>query len=405
MVLRTFLGKALTRRGFGMIVFEPVDDEKGGSGSRAGWVITFELIWGLTASAAFALGVEWYLVPVVLVGVLVALAAAVALLGESPLIGGVLTLLWIAAGVVSLSEGEIGSYAIAYLVPLALVISYFVSSWALRVRDAEDLALALAGVIKSAPLLAPVVVIVLFLPALSRDVWEVAAQISLTSLVCVGMLSVGLLFAVVRMQLGREVEVMLAERATALGALGGRGGRTRSGLEVALDEENPKWLRDFSDEELEAAWPKEGAEYAPYLFSATGNVFSRPLAARLLLTIAVVGVLLFIYIYLLSSAVVAGPLAERWSGASLPSVHLDLVVTTITLYGGPYLKLAGLLGLVATATFLAFALVEERFASALTAGLLREPGEGFLVLALPYLALREHQLSSELAEAASGGSG
>jgi hypothetical protein len=100
------------------------------------------------------------------------------------------------------------------------------------------------------------------------------------------------------------------------------------------------------------------------------------------------------YIYLLCAAVVPRDTASEWSGVTTPSTELDILGATVSLAGGPYLSLAALLGLAATATFLSFALVEARFAQALTDALLRDPADRFLVLALPYVKLWEEAIEA-----------
>lgn len=405
-ILRGMLGVALRRRGFGSVVFEEPREPKKDGNERAATLITIEIIWGLTASAIFTLQSPLYFWPLIFLGVIFFLWLAVKILGSSPMLAALLTALWVIAAVVTLSEGNLLAHALAYFVPLLLIVFAYAGRWVLGLRDLGDIAVALAGIVKSAPLLAPIVVIVLFLPALSRDVWEVAAQLSLTSIVLTGVLSVGILLVVVWRQLGSEVETTLRERAGALCDLGNRGQRTRAALRANLDkDEGPELLEDFTDEELEHAWPLAGEEYAPYLHAASGATFRRPLLGRLLLTVTLVTAILFSYIYLLTSAVIAGSLAERWSASTPPSTELHPLGISVTLHGGPYLTLAVLLGLVASATFLAFVLVEERFAAALTGALLRDPGERFLLLALPYLALREHQLSASVAPESSKSSG
>ena len=61
---------------------------------------------------------------------------------------------------------------------------------------------------------------------------------------------------------------------------------------------------------------------------------------------------------------------------------------------GGYFRLVAMLGILATAIFLAFALLEERFSTALGDALLRLPADRLLALALPYLALREERLTT-----------
>jgi hypothetical protein len=95
------------------------------------------------------------------------------------------------------------------------------------------------------------------------------------------------------------------------------------------------------------------------------------------------------YIYVLCSAVVPASLAAEWTGTIAPSTQIQLADLTVTLHGGAFLNLAALMGLAATATFLSFALIEERFAKALAGALLQDPTDRLLVLALPYVSLWE----------------
>jgi hypothetical protein len=113
------------------------------------------------------------------------------------------------------------------------------------------------------------------------------------------------------------------------------------------------------------------------------------LAGRLALTVGIVGLLFTGYIYILCTAVVPADLAAEWTGTVAPSRHIQVLGASITLHSGAFLNLAALMGLAATATFLSFALIEERFAKALAGALLQDPIDRFLLLALPYMALRE----------------
>lgn len=95
-----------------------------------------------------------------------------------------------------------------------------------------------------------------------------------------------------------------------------------------------------------------------------------------------------------NEAVVPADLAERWTQSVVPSAHLHLLGAQVTLHGGPFLNLAALMGLAATATFLSFALIEDRFARALAGALLQDPIDRFLVLALPYAFLWERAIDA-----------
>ena len=311
--------------------------------------------------------------------------------------GSLLLLGWVTLGIAQVIQGSFPTLTITYLVPLGLGAAYGIATRILRLRDAQDLALALGGVIKSAPLIAPVVLIVLFLPALSADVWQVANALTPMSLLVVGIFSVGLLFVVVRLQLGSEVEKMVEQRAEHLSDSPERSEMTRAQLAAITGDEGSALLEGMPDTKVEGSWPTAGEEYAPYLQAAASGTLQSPLTGRLALTVGVVGALLSAYVYLLCSAVVPAGLAREWTGAIAPAVELHLLGVTVTLHGGAFLNLAALLGLAATATFLSFALVEERFAKAMTDALLREPTDRFLALALPYVNLWEGAIEQGLA--------
>ena len=394
-LLRGLLATALRQRGYGAIV-APED----GSGQEPKKpllpnILVLTMLWSFGVSGALAAGWQWYLWPVAIIAAFAAMAFLSR--GGSAAMGSLLLLGWVVLGVAQVIQGSFAALTISYLVPLGLGAAYGIASRVLRLRDAQDLALALGGVIKSAPLIAPVVLIVLFLPALSADVWQVASALTPMSLLIVGIFSVGLLFVVVRLQLGSEVEKMVKQRAEHLSDSPERSEMTRAQLAVITGDEGIALLEGMPDAKVEGSWPTAGEEYAPYLQAAAAGSLQSPLTGRLALTVGVIGALLSAYVYLLCSAVVPAGLAGEWTGAVAPAAELHLLGATVTLHGGAFLNLAALLGLAATATFLSFALVEERFAKAMTDALLREPTDRFLVLALPYVSLWEDAIEQGLA--------
>lgn len=163
---------------------------------------------------------------------------------------------------------------------------------------------------------------------------------------------------------------------------------------AATGEENQQLVRELPAEQLEDAWPLSGEEYAPYLAAAEGHVLRRPLTARLLITTAVIGLLLTGYVYALLAATVPPDLAAGWTAAAVPQHKVSLSGLSLTLPGGAYIALAALLGVFATAIFLAFVVTEDRVAVALAEALLREPIDRFLVLALPFTSLVEWALEN-----------
>ena len=392
--LRGLLARALRRRGFAALVW-PEDSATGEPATgRGSALMAWIVIWSLGIAATDALGLPWFLAPVGVLGVAMGSALLFKLVRGSASGAGVLILGWLVVGVATAVEGPFLVFFIAYLLPLGLGLAYALANRLLRLRDAQDVAMALGGVARSAPLVAPVVLIVLFLPALSSDVWRVAGELDVGSLLLAGLLSVGLLFVVVRLQLGSQVTPMIAQRAEHLSDQRTRLQLTRRQVALASNESDTEVLDELDDETLDAAWPAAGEEYAPYLQTAVGSTLQAPLTGRLAVTISAVGLLLSAYIYLLCSAVIRIDRAEAWSGVDTPAATVDILGLSCSFPGGPYLYLAALLGLAATATFLSFALVEERFAQALTDALLRDPTDRFLALALPYVKLSEDAIEA-----------
>lgn len=389
LLLRNLLATALRKRGYASIVSPEDGAGHGSPDKRLPNILAWTMLWSFGVSAAITVGLVWYLWPLGIIAMIALLLLVGRLGGGSSAIGSLLLVSWVVIAVVETTEGALTALVFAYLVPIGLVVAYGVTSRLLRLRDAQDVALALGGVIKSAPLVAPVVLIVLFLPALSADVWLVAGDLSAGSLLIVGALSVGLLFVVVRLQLGGQVEQMVSQRAEHLSDVSQRSELTRNQLLATTGKDGEALMEGMSDSNVDGAWPVAGEEYAPYLRAAVGETLQAPLTGRLGLTVAIVGILFSSYIYMLCLAVVPVGIARNWSHAAVPSSSVDLLGISITFHGGPYLSLAALLGLAATATFLSFALVEERFAKALTDALLRDPTDRFLVVALPYVNLWE----------------
>ncbi len=394
------LAKALNKARHSRLVHGAVRERPPGGLGIALYMLV--LLWGVGS----AIGVLWdrsLLVWVFLsVGVLIGTFALAALLarvfGISPVrtgeaTPGTLTLLWIAAAVVvGLSRGK--ALAWTHGIPLALALLMALVFRTLALREARDVALALGGVVRSAPYVAPVVLLVVLLPALTEDVWQLAATAKAGNMVGAAALSVGVLLLLVRRQLRGEFEPALATRCRLLAEQDDAGEQTRAALLVASDQEVEQLIRELPPEQLEDAWPVSGDEYAPYLAAAEGPILRRPLTARLLITTAVIGLLLMGYVYALLAATVPPDLAAGWTAAPVPDHKVSLLGLGVRLPGGTYVALAALLGIFATAIFLAFVVTEDRVAAAVTQSLLREPIDRFLVLALPFASLVEWALEN-----------
>jgi hypothetical protein len=295
------------------------------------------VIWSPAVCATGALDLAWFLVPVVAFVVIGVLAIMTRVTNRSELSGGLFLLGWIGLGILEVIDGSLLVFLVAFAFPIGAGLAYGVVNRLLRLRDAQDVAMALAGAIKSAPLVAPVVLTVLFLPALTSDVWRIAGALDAGSLLLVGILSVGVLFTLVRAQLGSQVRSMIAQRAEQLSDLQGRSELTRRQIRATAENAGIVLVDEMTDSRVDSAWPAAGEEYAPYLHAAVGPTLSAPLTGRLAITVGVTGILFSGYIYLLCSAVVPLRIAAAWSQARTPVTHLNVLGVSWSLGGGPYL--------------------------------------------------------------------
>lgn len=391
-VLLKALGDALENAGHLRLVQATAETAES---SRFGGLIALLLFWGLGASAGVAIGASPIIWIVLGVGMLLAYGI---LASESPTIAQslapVVMVGWVAAGV-ALATSDPDGFFWTHGIPILLVLIATTAMRNLRLREARDAALALAGVVRSAPYVAPVVLVVVLLPALTADVWRLAAATDAGNLVAAAVLSVGLLSVLVTRQLRREFESALASRCRSLATRAATPEATRKALIAASDEETGPAIRELPDRVLSSTWPQAADEYAPYLAAAEGDMLRKPLGTRLLITALGVGLMLATYIYALLAVTVPTDVAASWSDSTIPTHDLELLGITATIPGGSYVAIAVLLGIFATAIFLAFAVTEERVATAFTEALLREPIDHFLLLAVPFTTLIEWWLENQ----------
>jgi hypothetical protein len=383
------LAEALVRRGYGAIAADQPQDDGDKTVGLATKSFGFFVVWGLGISLASLLSLSHLMWPLAIVAVIVGLLLLARATGESPAVFLLVVLLWLIVGILEVAYGDFGTWVISYLGPLLILVMIAIATRSLRLQDAQDAALAIGGVVKAGPLIAPIVLLFLFLPALSADVWQVATNLSLPSYLGAAVLSIGLLLVVVRLQMGSQIQAVLSQRSAHLSDDAHRAELTRKQASPSISDDGRAVLDSVKDPELDATWPNSGEDYAPFLSATEGSALQAPLTARLIVTAGCVGILLTAYIYALCSVVVPADTVHSWTRAVIPATE----VFGVTLHGGPYLQVASLLGIAATATFLSFALIEDRFAAALTNALLQDPADQFLVLALPYLALRESRIS------------
>jgi hypothetical protein len=353
------------------------------------------VFWSLGSSLGAALDtpvIVWFALSL---GVALAYAILAALLPDPSKVAKALLLCWLGVPLATLlGAGDLRQLVWTYGVPLVVAGLLAFGLSRLRPREASDLVRALAAVPRAAPYVAPVVLIAILLPALTADVWQLAADTETANLFGAAVLSVGLLVIFVRRQLGSELEPVLAARARWLASRASTPDATRAALDASLDADTAKVMGELPDQTIAETWQGSSEEYVPYLVASEGRVLRQPLTTRLILTVVVIALLLASYIYALLAVSVPATVGARWSDVAIPQHDICLLLSSFSAPGGPYLWMAALLGVFATAIFLAFALTEERVASALTGALLRDPIDRFLVVAIPYAALIERGIAN-----------
>lgn len=384
------LGDTLADRGHTALArAEPEAD----SSEQLSGLLVPVLFWCLGSSAGIAISAPiwaWFALSLVmLIGYFV---VADQLPRFARLIAGFLILIWAGLPVVFvLTEPQ--ALIWTYAVPIGGALLVAVGLRSLRLRQAKDVAQALAGVARSAPYLAPVVLIAIILPALTADVWRLGAQIQFSNLAGAALLSVGVLLLLVGRHLRHELEPAMSARCRALARRASAPEEARDALTSSMDSEAAQPISEIPTETMAGAWPVVGEEYAPYLAAAEGKALRRPLWPRVVVTVGIVAGILFGYVYALLAATVPSDVAAEWSASDPTATNVNLLGVGVSFPCSPYVEMAGLLGVLATAIFLAFALTEERIAAAVTEALLREPIDRFLLLALPYVALLDWGLA------------
>lgn len=343
------------------------------------------LCWSLGGALGAGLGASWWAWPFFAAAVAAALilsAKVVPAFTEAIVVSAAVC--WLIAGI-GLAFDDWRAWQLAYGFPCGMVTAVGVVRTVLR-QQPRDALVGLAGVARSAPFVVPVVLLAVLLPALSADVWQLAVDIRAVNVAAAAAVSVGVLLVLVSRQLAHELKPALSARCRILGAAD-RAELTRRALATELDGEDARRASEVPDALLEDAWTQRPEEYVPYLVAAEQETLRQPLFVRLTITTSAIGALLMLYIYVLLAVTVPASTAAAWSRSSIDSWPVGSL--GVELSGGPYITIAVVLGVFATAIFLAFALTEERFSSALTSALLREPIDRFLVLAVPFVGLVE----------------
>jgi hypothetical protein len=351
------------------------------------------LLWCASATVADRAGLAWYWWPPAITAVVTVFLIVAWILPEVPL--GVL-LVAVFFGGAAIEIDQDGNLWLTYGVPIVLVLLIALMTRTINVRSARDLAVAAAAFVRSAPLLAPLALVVLVLPALSADLWQAAGQLGSGDLLMLVSVTAVPLFAIVGVELNNQLPSVLKHGAERLARTDDRAELTLRLLHERLADEPYKLIEFACSGQVATSWPHaNAAEYAPLIAASEGDALKRSLWGRLGLCVIVVAVSLTAYLYVILATVIDPHVAHAWAHEDIPTWDFRLFGSDVFVPGGVYLQVVALLGALATATFLAFALLEDRFSTALADALLRLPADRLLALAVPYLALREERVESD----------
>jgi hypothetical protein len=184
-------------------------------------------------------------------------------------------------------------------------------------------------------------VIAVLLPALTADVWRLAAATTYRNLGGAALLTIGVLLLLVARRLRRELEPAFAARSRALASRATTPEATRVGLRAVTEDDMATIVDELPAETFAGAWPRAADEYAPYLVAAEDGALRRPLAARLVVTAGAIGVLFTAYIYAVLAVTVPTRVAATWSGShvfvrlSSTGTQCQRAVRSIYVDGGP----------------------------------------------------------------------
>ncbi len=250
-------------------------------------------------------------------------------------------------------------------------------------------AVRIAPFIRGAPLLLPVALVVLFAPLFSDNLWQAASEIESSGFVILLALTVMPLLAALLPQLDRVSKNAFV--------------RVTKGLDrdATIAEATKKIEKRADADDIDAPDAKEVEAYIRPAFES-GFVASeapkiqaalqRSLRWRLLrslvpLTLGL-GLCITFYIYILAWVVISGATAARWVSAAVPFYGVPLLGFDVP--AGPYIEVAGLMGILATAIFFAFVITdEEKYVTTLSDLLIHAPLKEAAAFALPYARVRE----------------
>ncbi len=294
----------------------------------------------------------------------------------SPTVGALaIVLFWLASGAYQLLAIGLAALAATHGLPALVVVAVIA-------------ALRIARFVRGVPLLLPVVLVILFAPLLTADLWQLAADLGAHELAYVFCLTILPFLLVLAPQLWRNARSAFLRAAEAVEEDEAALAEAAAALEKAARDDDP----DLPERErllviIKECFSSEAIEReAPEIQQRISRLLGRRLLFSLVPLTLGLGLCVTLYIYLVAWAMIPIGTVEGWIGAHVTHETLPLLGDVPT---GPYLPASVLLGTLATAIFFAFVITdEETYATALTDLLVRKPLRRAALFALPYSTVR-----------------
>jgi hypothetical protein len=303
----------------------------------------------------------------------------------------------VAAAVLAIAISDPASIVVTHLIPAVVVFGGALLA-ALGIAMFRLLTGRVPGVERGMALVVPIGIVALFVPLFTQELWVVADALAWWPgpLLLIFIVS-PLLFFLYR-QLRHSVPDAFVNAGERL-AKSEAGGGGPAGLQQLWDVGDLKRYQHQADAErlLRTAFDESTAgRSAAAIARVVRRSFNVPLAMNLIPVVAGVVFLMSAYMYALAwvtldVGVVGGWLAppNTPDPSPAPTHTLSVLGLVITFPVGPYLIVAAVLGLVATAIFLGSALTQEEYRAVLADNLIVGRVEECLRLALPYRSILE----------------
>ncbi len=385
--LRHHLADALTKAGYNRLCLSeerPPAPVLGPNWTGFFFTLAFSLGYALSARFALSLPMGWTAF------VTMALFVLVLVLGSRwPQAAISIMVGWIVLAVLVAIEYGFAGLRDTFGVALAVTGGLY-----LIVRFVKNgLGVDRKALLRSIPLLFPLVLLLLFAPLVTADLWRVADAAEATRLIWLAIL---ILIPLVLVLIGRLVGSLPNVVSDTGAALAADSDSARAVDPLVGRLAGPyagSWVLNNGRGMLRSGFdPSLVEDFSPYLAEIVRRPLKRAVVVRTVVMLAGLGVCVFGYLYALGLILVPADVARDWSQSQSSHFPVTVLWWHLSIPADPYLEVAALLSIVALGAFLAFLTVEESYSRAMADALLHEPVREFMLLALPYTRLRERAI-------------